>query len=742
MRSVATIHVQGEALPADSSVRRFDASEKLSAPYACEIEFATADLAFRAEACLRTRVLVTIDGGENRLRHFDGLIDEARFVAHTGTLLHFRLRLRPQLATLGHRRGSRIFQDMSTVDIVKEVLADAGVDEKVEWRFSKTYGPREFVVQYRETELNFVSRLLEDEGLFYFFEHGPDGHKMVVADDPSAFAVAPHMSEVRFGMVQGLSGATDPLAVFRREKRLRTTDVQLRDFEFESPQLKPEAQMSEAGSWPMPYYAYPGGFTFGDDAVRRAEACMHGLRADADTVKGKSVAVGLSAGMPFSVEGASESCCNGRFVVTEIQTTGEQSPDETGAEEGDNLACTNTFSGIPEGAPFAAERKAGKPQIHGVQTAIVTGPTNEQQAIHVDKFGRVKVRFHWDRAGKGDDTSSCWLRVVQLGLGGSMILPRVGWELAVAFLDGDPDRPVAIGRLYNGKQGTLEDLPGGAAKSAMKSLSTPGGAGSNQLGTDDSGGSQGFGLKGPKDVNTFVGGGRSEDVGVQEDHKVTGNMSSMVGANETVSIGANQDINVGNALQTKCASQSISVGANEVVGTEANYIAAIGGSRTHSIAANRITICNGVRTFVSSSITRDVGAVQIEASAATINETHGSTYDETVGALKAEIIAGVGAEEVAGAKSQNMSAGEIHLVANFASKAASVTRLVGGAHVRMAGGNLEVSASTIKLLGGIGHFKGGGSAINLNGGPVVLKGSKIAIKAALIRKAAGALKLD
>jgi type VI secretion system secreted protein VgrG len=733
---VAVIHLSSNVLPDDASVRRFDAVEAVSRPYRVSVEFATSDPGFEVTACLRQRALATLVGADGRQRLFDGIVERGRYVGHTGTQSHFRIEIVPLLALLAHREDCRIFQDMTAVEVVEQVLADAGIDERVDWRLEQEVGKRDFVVQYRETDLSFLERLLEDEGIFYFFEHGAEGHTLVLSDHPGAFAPQREIEPVHFGLVQGLAEVTDPISLFARELRITPNEVLLRDFDAITPQVKPEGAASAEGAWPLVVYEYPAGLRTADgQAARRAQARLKELRASADTCVGQSAAIGLCPGVPFEVSGAAEPCNNGEFVVTELSTHGEQAPDG----EAQNISAENRFTAIPAGAPFAAPRRASRPRIRGIQTGIVTGPSNEQQAIHTDEYGRVKVRFHWDRAGIGDDKSSAWLRVVQLGLGASMIIPRVGWEVAIGFENGDPDRPLVLGRLYNGKQRPMIDLPGNATCGAFKSLSSPGGAGSNTLGTDDAGGGQGMSLGGPKDMNSFVGADKNETVAVNEKHSVTGNLSSTVAGAETWNVGGNQAINVGDALQVKTGPQTITVGGNETIGSAANYIEAVG-ARAYTIAGNRITISNGVRTLVSGAMTRNVGSVQVVLSAGTIKDSL-ANYIEDVGAVKAELVLGDSAENVAGDKTLSNSVAELHMVTDYNTEAATVNRLIGGVHLTSAGGDYEVSAPQIALVGGVGHFTGGGSSLKLNGGPIVAKGPTIKIETALARFTAASLKL-
>ena len=734
---MAEIHLFSETLPDDALVRRFSSDEKVSAPYRLDVEFATQDEGFDLASLLRQRAGATIIDGAGRMRHIDGIVERGRFVAHTGKYFHFRIEIVPLLQTLAHRENCRIFQEKKVDEIIEQVFADAGI-EKFEWRLNGEYPKRDYIVQYRESDLNFVQRLCEDEGIFFFFEHSPDGHTLVLADYTDGFKEQADQHRVVFGMVQGVTDATDQLAVFARRHVLRPNEVQIRDFDHVTPQVKPEGDAHIAAPLALRVYEYPGGLTTGDgQADRRAQVKLKELRRDVDTCFGESTAIGLCPGLPFTVGGASEPCCNGDFIATELSMSGEQA-----AGDSDNVSCQNTFEAIPLGAEFAPPRRARRPKIRGVQTATVTGPSNEQQAIHCDDLGRIKVRFHWDRSGVGDDTSSCWLRVAQNAIGGSMIIPRVGWEVAVAFQDGDPERPFVVARVYNGKQRPMFDVKGKAACGSFKSMATPGAGKSNEVGCDDSGGSQGFSMSGGKDINCSVGGDRTETVAVDESISVTDNLNSTVSGCEKVIVGASQTINVGNALQVSTGgAQTIKVAGNDDVGVKANYIEAIGGARSYNISGNRTTICNGVRTMINGAITRNVGALQLNIAAGSINDGLGATYTETVGAVKAELIRGDSAENVAGDKSLTSTAAELHMVANYTTEAATVSRNVGGVHLTKCGGDYEVSAPEIAIVGAVGHFKAGGSHLKLNGGPIDAKGSKIKIESALIRKKAASLKL-
>jgi type VI secretion system secreted protein VgrG len=730
--------LSGDPLPPDVVGASFEAIEAVSEPYAVRIVFTTEDRDFRVEACLRHRLALVVTEDSRPPRVFDGVVDEARFVRVVAGVAHFEVRIVPALAALGHREGCRIFQGLSIVDVVKKVLAEAGI-ERTEWRTRASYEPREFVVQYRETHLSFLSRLLEENGIFYYFEHGPEGHTLIFADDAAAFWSGEGTEPVAFGLGPGLEHKA-PLPRFARTRALRTSFVHLRDYDFERPNTPPEAQIPAKEAWPMPHFEYPGGFDDGDAASRLAAARVRSLRADADIVKGASRASGLCPGFPFSVEGAAEDCLDGEFVVTHLVTRGTQA--QFGG--GGNVQVENDFHALPRGAPFAPPRRAKKSRIRGVQTAVVTGPSAQEQAIHVDKHGRVKVRFYWDRENQEDDTSSCWVRVCQPLTSGSMILPRVGWEVAVAFLDGDPDRPVVLGRLYNGENKPPYSLPGSRATGSLRSMSSPGAAGRNEISMADSAGSQGVGVRGQKDLNVVVGHDKIENVGAKDESHVQVNVSTSIGADSKAEVGGNQSVDVGAVLSHKVGgSQSITVGGNDTTNATANLVEKVGGDRSYSVGGNRITISNGIETSVSGDISRVVGAAQITTSVGSIGDNVVGSLDESVGAVKAELTLGSAGEKIGGSKSQTYAAGELHLSKGGLSQkvGGSVTSLVGGLHYQKVGGGYVVKSPMITLLGAIGDFKGGGSNLKLGGGPIVIKGSDITVRSALVVKMSASMKL-
>ncbi|MEM1031201.1 MAG: type VI secretion system tip protein TssI/VgrG [Myxococcota bacterium] len=730
--------LQGGRLPPDALAVRYRAVERVSEPFLVDVDFTTAAPGFDVATLLRTQVTLRVIDATGAARSFDGVVARASFVDVTASRLVFRVRLRPALAALTHRQGCRIWQEKTIVQVVQSIFDEAGFGDRVDWRNKKPYAPHTFIVQYRESELDFVHRWFERYGLFYYFSHGEDGHRMVIGDDPSSFEPRDGAPPTRFAMTQGVDLGAEPLAKFRRRRSLRARSAMLLDYDFEKPQVPPRAVHPPENPSAPGHFDYPGGFTTGTLGGQLVDARLRGLRADADVVEGESRAISLRCGVPFAVAGATEADCNGSFVVTELITTGEQQSDRG------SVAAKNRFSGIPADAPFGPPRKTPWPRITGVQTAIVTGSSSQAQALHVDEHARIKVRFHWDREGQRDHTSSAWIRVAQLGLGGSVILPRIGWEVTVAFLDGDPDRPLVLGRVYNGEHVPPQALPGAKASGALKSWSSPGGGGYNEISLSDQADGQGFSVHAQKDFNVTVGNDKTESVAVDEEDHVSVNGSSSVGVDETISVGGNQAVSIGaNRTHHVGGGQSISVGGNDTSNATCDMTEKISGDRDYTVGGNFINISNGLRYEVTKDITRSVASAQINGSIASLADEVAGNYTHSAGAVTVHLVNGSHGENIAGAKTQTSMAAEVHLTkANLAhTGGATVTNMIGGLHYQKLGGDLIVKAPMVTLLGGVGVFKGGGSEVKLGGGPIVIDGKKISVKGAMVVKMGGQLKM-
>ncbi len=736
--SDALFQLHGDSLPEDVVVASYKVTQSLSTPYAIRVEFSTADDNFRASDCLRTRLVlqVTEQGGEDCF--FDGVCSQAAFVRVVGERLHFFVTMRPSLWSLSLRQDCRIFQESSHPDIIKTLLEEAGLSDKTEWHLSISHTPRDYVVQYKESSLNFIHRLCEDSGIYYYFTHDEEGHILHFADNLDPLDELGE--EVPVALGQGGAVGTTPLLSFRRTQRLRTSSVTLRDFNVDNPAIFPEAAIPAEQPVPQPFYGYPGKFVDAEEGEKAAASTIKSQRTDADTARGTLLKPKLMPGHRIAIEGASREEINQTFRLVKCTTTGTQHS----ASGQPPQAGLVSFDAVPTSADYLPPKKAHRPRITGIQTAVVVGDDNADQAIYVDHLGRIKVHFHWDRMQPFDDEASCWIRVAQPALGGSMILPRVGWEVSVAFLEGDPDRPIVLGRAYNAENMPPMALPASKASGSFSSKSSPGGAGENGITLGDTGGSQGFSVKAQKDLNATTGYDQSESVGVDDEVHINENFSRSVGVDDETAVSGNQSLTVGaHATQKIGGSQSVSVSGNENANATANYLEKVASDRSFSVTGNQMMLCNGERTSVAGNVSRTVGAAEINASASNLSHNIMGSSSSNVGAVRVHLTGGSHGEVVAGAKSSTIAAGEAHVTnGDFSSESqGAVAHLVGGVAQRKVDGDLTIKAPTVSLVGGTGKLKGGSSEIALSGGPIKMKGSIIAIKAAVVKMTSGALKL-
>lgn len=736
MLRVSGLILAGDALPSDVSLISLRARLALSRPFEIEVRFATADASWSPDDALFTHAAIVGAQGQSGPFHLDGIVHDAGLDGLHPEVTIFSLTIRPGLSALAYRRDSRVFVDQSRVDVIKKILGEAGVDEGTVYRLRETYEPRAMITQYRETGFDFISRLAELEGIFYTFEFEEGKHHLVFGDNADAF-VAPS-TPISIGHWGGASAdAKGSVLDLKRTLRLRPSAAHLRDFDVKRPAQFPESVAPANSPVPILHFEPRGGFETGDAAKRVAAGRLAALRGDADGFQIETSSLALRPGVPFTLESARVAALSGEVVPVEVELDVSQShPAVAGARP----SAISRILAIPKGTRWAPKRSTPGPRIRGVQTATVTGPPGDSESIHTDSLGRVKIRFHWDRSGKEDDTTSAWVRVSQIMMGGAMILPRVGWEVAVGFEGGEPDRPIVLGRTYSAEEMPPYALPGEATATAFKTRSSPGGSGANEIKLGDSGGSQGFGVRAQKDMNSGVGNNKTEKIGGNETISVGGNCAVSIGASESLTVSGSQKISVGDAFQSKIGgSQLVTIGPSDTIGTTADLVESVGASRMYSVGGSSTTISNGIRTEIKGDSSLSVSSCQITLSAGTVTDTMLATYDETAGAAIVHAVVGSAVESSA-SKVHDVTAAIGHLCTNWTTSAADVTVLVGGLHFRKVGGDITISGAEVALGGGYGTLTGGGSSIKLGGGPVTVSGAT-KLEAAGIAKLASDLKL-
>lgn len=526
-----------------------EGEDAISKPFVFRIKFATEEPADKVQKLLGTEVTLWfgrpgesdagITGIERRPLHghFSRL---TRGFIQRGHAVEWRAEVVPALWFLSRTSDCRIFQDKSVPDIVKEVLQLHGVTN-VQMKLTGSYDPLDYCVQYRESALDFISRLMEQNGIFFWHEHEMSRHTLVIADDNGSTLAAPFVSDLP------ITGREDSDAIRRLDEEfaVRSGKWSLRDFNFETPSVDLEVneptQIDVEQMKSRERYDYPG--LYPDKGLGRTAARLQIEREEAfhRQRRGESGVAGFNAGMRVKIQDIDEP----EVLITEVRHRAEDYSHWTtqawGRRTPTEPSYDNEFVCIPKSVKFRPERVTPKPFVHGPQTAIVTGPSGEE--IHTDKYGRVKVQFHWDRLGRKDDKSSCWIRVSQGWAGqswGQIHIPRVGHEVIVDFLEGDPDRPIITGRVYNAENPVPYGLPANKTQSGIKTNSSKGGGGSNEYRFEDKKGSEQIYIHAEKDYDTEIENNETRKVGL----KGTGNRTTDIKGDETTTIKGNKTTKV------------------------------------------------------------------------------------------------------------------------------------------------------------------------------------------------------
>jgi len=483
----------------------FEGEERVSDLFYFELGVLTADPSFTMDSLLNKPAVVSLSLHDDTDRHFHGIINHIEEVEtrKEGEVL-YRATMVPWAWLLTLFDDCRIFQNMSVPDIIQKVFSDRGFTDYAN-RITGTYSPREYTVQYRETDFNFISRLMEDEGIFYFFEHDADKHTLVMADQPSAFVDCPCQSTVAYDTTPGLWQDVDVVLTMRRAQRVRVGKITENDYDFTKPKTSLDANLDSARKGE--FYEYPGKYTVRDEGSRYARVRLEEQEVRLATITAETNCRAFRPGFKFTLTGYYRDDANKAYSILSIQHQAANNS-YISNELQEAFDYRNTVEAISSDVPYHPPRHARRPFIQGSQTAVVVGKSGEE--IWVDQYGRVKVQFFWDRAGNMDENSSCWIRVAQLWAGkgwGAIFTPRIGQEVIVDFLEGDPDRPIITGRVYNGDQTVPYALPGEQTKSTIKSMSSKGGGGFNEIRLEDKKGSE----------QVFVFGEKDEDIRIKND---------------------------------------------------------------------------------------------------------------------------------------------------------------------------------------------------------------------------------
>ncbi len=586
-----------EGVEHDFKVLEFRGREAISQPYRFDLELVSERPDLDLESLLHCPAFLAFAPDGSGVH---GLVHQAAQGESGKRLTRYRLTLVPQLAYLAHRTNQRVFQHLTVPQIIAQVLEEHGIQaDAYSFQLGPViYPPREYCVQYDETDLHFIQRLCEEEGIHYHFQHSTAGHVLVFGDDQTVF---PKLAATAYQQDSGLVADQPVIKRFGLRLETRTSRVTRRDYDFEKPRLTMEAAFHSDFQPDLEDYDYPGRFTERARGKHLSQRALERHRHDYELAEGESDQPRLVSGHFLPLTEHPRSDWNQLWLLTEVLHEGKQpqvleESVTSHVDSGDGFVqgYRNHFSATPWAIPFRPALCHPKPKVLGSQTAVVTGPAGEE--IHCDEYGRVKVQFHWDRHGQADDKTSCWLRVSSSWAGdryGGIAIPRVGMEVLVTFLEGDPDQPLVTGCLYHKEHQVPYDLPANKTRMVFKTLSSPGGGGYNELRIEDRKGAEQIYLHAQRDWDENIEHDQKIRVGHERHDTVEANSYSEFRAEEhrtthadrKTEIRANDHLTVGN-------SQHLKIGTGQFIeaGNEIHYYA---GSKVVIDAGMELTASGG-----------------------------------------------------------------------------------------------------------------------------------------------------
>jgi type VI secretion system secreted protein VgrG len=587
---------------------RLHAKEELSRPFEYTADLLSEHDDIDPNKLLGKPMAITVRTADDRVRCFQGLVSNFSYRGPEAAYAHYQAVIRPWFWFLARNRDCRIFQDMTVRDVFEKVAKDTHQFSDFKWNTTATYKKRDYCVQYRESDFNFLSRLLEEEGIYYYFEHEESKHTMILGDSYTAFTsikgTEKNGPKVPF-RAQGEAGLElEHVSEWQVLHELQSGTTVIDDFDFEKPkvELQSKSQISrEHAQSKFEVYDYPGLYWVNGDGDQLSKVRIEELQSNYKRLAGTSDHRELNAGKLFKLAEHPRKGEDAEYALIKTETDVESGEIAQTREGAENKFAVK-FVAIPSRDPFRPARTTKKPFVHGPQTAIVVGKSGEE--IWTDKYGRVKLQFHWDREGKSDENSSCWIRVSQAWAGknwGSMHIPRIGQEVVVTFLEGDPDRPLVIGRVYNADLMPPYGLPDNQTQSGILSRSSKGGTGenANELRFEDKKGEEKVTFHAEKDFDREVENNDSLKVGSAKAED--GSQTIEIWKNRSAEIKTGDDVTkvtAGSSTIEAAQKITLKVGASTIVIEPAKI----------SLSSPEITVTGNAKISASAPMTEVSGA--------------------------------------------------------------------------------------------------------------------------------------
>lgn len=720
----------------------FSGREEISRLFNFRLEFISTELDLKPGKIVGKEVNIEIDrrdtdGNPLTPRTFHGYIN--RFAAgpvaleETGKYKyrHYRAEMVPWLWFLTQTSRCFLFfpekEDKTIFEVVQAVFdrakSDLHVDPVNDLNGINDLKKRKVkhCVQYRESDFNFVSRTLEQYGAFYYFKF-EDGKHTLVVDMKKNYPKCEE-AEISYPGLTGSHTPVDHITDWQHDYEFVSGKWTHTDYNFEKPSTSLKADAPKlpaidlAQNDKYEIYDYPGEYAEKSDGQSDAKIRQEEEEIRHNVVHGTSLCRTFTPGHKFKLMNHPDEDAVSEHKTSYVLTSVEHTASQPGADVGEqgHSEYRNRFTCIPDSIQCRPARITPKPIVSGVQTAVVVGPGGEE--IHTDKYGRVKVQFHWDREGKKDGNSSCWIRVSQVHAGknfGGIDIPRIGEEVIVDFLEGDPDQPIIIGRVYNAEAMPPFGLPGGKVISGMKSNSTKGGGGYNEFVLDDTKGNELIRVHGQFDMDSTIENDLREHV--------LNNRSRDVAVDETVSIGSNRSLTIG-------TNHTISVGSNHTESIGSNMTINVASMLTENVGINYAeTVGAAMELTVGAAMTQTIGAVYALTVGGAMIETVGGSKAETIGGSKNESIAASKSVSIGASLTENVADGQSVSVGAAYSLSAKSISMTAADSITLTTGSASISMKkdgTISIKGKDITIKGSGAIVGKAGKDIVLKGSKV-----------------
>jgi type VI secretion system secreted protein VgrG len=674
-------------------------------------------------------VTVKLTLPDDSLRYFHGFVTRFVQVGTHGRFFRYHAVVHPWLWFLTRTANCRIFQGKKVPDILKEVLGQHFAAD-VKFELTGHYRTWDYCVQYRETDFNFVSRLMEQEGIYYYFKHAEGRATMVLADSYSAHEALKGYEQIPFVRAERLMRTdAERITDWQLAREIQPGAYVIKDFDFTKPStdLKVSYKIKrkhERATYEV--YDFPGEYLQTADGEHYVQTRLEELQSEFELAHGESNARGISVGFLFKLTGQPRQDQNAEYLVVKTDIDLEAGEYESLITGGSVPSYACNFTVIKSSEAYRPARITPKPIVQGPQTAIVVGPSGDE--INTDKYGRVQVQFPWDRFGSG----SFWIRVSQVWAGknwGMIAIPRMGQEVIVDFLDGDPDEPIITGRVYNAEQMPPYDLPGNKTQTGIKSRSSLKGTGANfnEFRFEDKKGSEQVYLHAEKnqdievenDETHTVGHDRTKTIDNDETTTVKHDRTETVGNNETITIGVNRTEKVG-------SNENITIGANRTESVGANENITIGANRTETVGGNEKIMIHG---------NRDIHVSKNEQAFVALDRKHAVGQSENIGVSDNQSISVGKNQSVTVGADQSTKVGKNQSV-TIAVKAsmdigAAESRNIGGKRSTNIGGadSLDVTEEISITSGKAITLKTGDASISLKkDGTIEIKGKDITIQ--------------